>query len=117
VAKPNDVRHVLFGEVMAELAEDEPKARYEVLEDISRAGLSIMEVMAPVLFEELRRRSDFPVTALAPMLKVLVHGLSENRAQLAEFAIQRFHDAQEAETPVCISQPFLAWIHQKRRTR
>jgi hypothetical protein len=66
VTKPIEVRSVLFGEVAAELSDPEPRNRYEVLEDLSRAGDSIVELMAPALFEELERRDDLAPSALRP---------------------------------------------------
>jgi hypothetical protein len=81
VTMPTEVRSVLFGEVAAELADPEPRDRYEVLEDLSRADNPIVELMAPALFEELWRREDLAPSALRPILRVLVRGLSPSSKQ------------------------------------
>jgi hypothetical protein len=93
---PIEVRSVLIGEVAAELSEPEPRDRYEVLEDLSRAGDPIVELMAPALFEELERRDELAPCALRPMLSILVRGLREDRPRFAELAIARFNSAGEA---------------------
>jgi hypothetical protein len=47
-AKPDEVRKVLAQEVLAEINDPEPRARYEVLEDIARAGAAVAALVAPV---------------------------------------------------------------------
>ncbi len=58
-AKPTEVRDVLRREVEAEINDPEPRDRCEVLEDISRAGTVVAELVAPVLYTQLRDRPDF----------------------------------------------------------
>jgi hypothetical protein len=94
-AKPAEVRNVLIGEVKAELADSEAVSRFGVLEDLSRAEKPIVELMAPVLFEELARRDDLTQNALAPMLSVIAGGLREHRQQFAECALGRFKNADD----------------------
>jgi hypothetical protein len=96
VAKPAEVRRVLAGEIAAELADPECMNRFGVLEDLSRADKPVVELMAPVLFEELERRKDVTPRALTPMLSVIGHGLRENRQRFARFAIERFNGAGDA---------------------
>ena len=90
VAKPQEIRAVLKGEIAAELSDSEPKTRYEVLDDISRADGRVMELMAPVLLDELEQRPDLPPVALWPILGIISRGLPENRKRFAEVALDRF---------------------------
>ena len=94
-AKPAEVRKVLMGEVEAELADLEAASRFGVLEDISRADKPFLELMAPVLFEELVRRDDLTQNVLAPMLSVIAGGLREHRQRFAECALGRFKNADD----------------------
>ena len=48
-AKPKEVQAVLLGEIEAELEDSVLRPRYEMLDDISRADRSVIELMAPVL--------------------------------------------------------------------
>jgi hypothetical protein len=96
IAKPGEVRSVLVGEVVAELTDAEPRNRYEVIEDLSRADNPIVELMAPALFEELERRDALAPSALKPMLSVLVRGLRDDRQRFAEWAIARFNGVEES---------------------
>ena len=91
-AKPAEVRKVLTGEVETELADPEAVSRFGVLEDLSRADKPIVELMAPVLCEELERRDDLPLNALASMLSVVAGGLREHRERFAECALDRFNN-------------------------
>jgi class 3 adenylate cyclase len=50
-----------------------------VLENISRAGTVVIELMAPALFEEVKRRNDIARAALAPLLRIIAEGLRGNR--------------------------------------
>ena len=91
--KPAEVRAVLMGEARAELADPEGVSRFSVLEDLSRADKPVLELMAPILFEELAQRDDLTPNALAPMLSVIAAGLRENRQKFAECALDRFNKA------------------------
>jgi hypothetical protein len=94
-AKPAEVRKVLMAEVEAELADPEAVSRFGVLEDLSRADKPVVELMAPLLFEELKRRDDLSPNALAPMLSVIAGGLREHRQRFAECALDRFNNADD----------------------
>ena len=92
-AKPDEVRDVLAREVITEIADTEPRTQYEVLEDVSRSGDVIAELIAPVLLSELKRRTDIPVSALQPMLRIMVEGLRAERPELLKLLIDRFKAA------------------------
>ena len=96
VAKPQEVRAVLKGEIAAELADPEPRLRYEVLDDISRADGRVMELMAPALLDELEQRPDLPPVALMPMLEIISRGLRENRGHFTDLALHRFNSITDA---------------------
>jgi len=91
VAKPQEVRAVLKGEIAAELEDPEPRPRYDVLDDISRADGRVMELMAPDLLDEIEQRPDLPPVALMPMLDVISRGLRENRGHFTDLALDRFN--------------------------
>ena len=46
-AKPAEVRSVLMGEIAAELADPEPRPRYEVLDNLANADRSVTVLVAP----------------------------------------------------------------------
>jgi hypothetical protein len=94
-AKPAEVRKVLMEEVDAELADPEAVSRFGVLEDLSRASKPVVELMAPPLYEELKRRDDLPPNALTPILSVIVSGLREHRERFAECALDRFKNTDD----------------------
>jgi hypothetical protein len=94
-AKPAEACQVLMGEVEAELIDPEAVSRFGVLEDLSRADRPVVELMAPVLFEELKRRNDLSPNALAPMLSVIASGLRKHRQQFAECALERFNKTDD----------------------
>jgi hypothetical protein len=95
VVRPAEVRSILGGEVGAELDDPEPRTRYEILEDISHADRSIGKLMAPALFLELQTRQGLTLSALAPMLGIVAQGLGQDRQQFADWAIERFHHADD----------------------
>jgi hypothetical protein len=96
-AKLSEVRNVLVKEVTAELGDPVPRTRYEVLDDISRSGTVVIELMAPVLFEEVKRREDIAAPALAPLLSIIVESLHGNREKLASLALDRFKRLEGAK--------------------
>jgi hypothetical protein len=73
-AKPAEVNDLLIGEVVAELDDPEPRQRYDLLEDLSRADLSVVELITPALLAELERRGDIAPRALEPGLEVIRRG-------------------------------------------
>ena len=98
-AKPDEVRQVLLGELLAELREGEPKARYEVLERLAWADAPIVELVADDVFETLSWWSDPPASALEPMLSIIIRGLRGiAREQLAECALSRFSAENDGRT-------------------
>lgn len=96
VAKPAEVRGVLLREVLAELDDPNPRSRYEVLEDISRAGSEIGQLMAPLLFADIKQHTGVAPNALGPLLKIVAEGLREKRAEFATLALERFTNATDA---------------------
>jgi hypothetical protein len=93
-AKPNEVREVLTREALAEINDPEPRTRYEVLEDVMRTGVKVKALVASDLFAVLKQREDIPVTALEPMLKIIVEGLQSERQEFIALAIERFKAAE-----------------------
>jgi hypothetical protein len=57
----------------------------------------VIALMAPALFEEVKRRNDIASAALAPLLRIIAEGLHENREELASFALDRFNGAEDAQ--------------------
>src|SRR5208283_339251 len=96
IAKPTEVRSVLVTEVMAELSGSEPKKRFGILEDLSRADKPVIELMAPSLFTELENRNNLVPEALAPMLSIVARGLRDSRQKFVELAINRFNSTDDA---------------------
>ena len=96
-SRASEVQNVLHKEVAAELGDPEPRTRYEVLEDISRAGTAVVDLMAPDLFEELKQREDIAKPALAPALSIVVGGLRGNREDLGSLALDRFSREQDPQ--------------------
>ena len=94
-AKPDEVREVLAREALAEIGDPEPRTRYEVLEDVARAGAGVAELIASALFAALKQRDDIPIAALTPMLRIMVEGLGTKRTGFVSLAIKR---SQVAET-------------------
>ena len=92
VAKPEEVRAVLRGEIVAAPASPEPQ--YDMLDDIRRFGGKVMELMAPVLLEQLEERHDLPPAALSSLLDIINRGLRANRERFAAVAIDRFRQFQ-----------------------
>jgi hypothetical protein len=89
-AKPDEVRDALAREALAEISDPEPRTRYEVLDDISRAGAAVAKLIAPALFVALKQRDDIPTAALTPMLSTMVEGLSAERPEFLSLVIERF---------------------------
>jgi hypothetical protein len=93
-AQPDEIREVLAQEVLAEINDPEPRPRYEVLEDIARAGAAVTALVAPCLFTALKQRDHIPTAALTPMLRIIVEGLRTERGELVSLAIERFQSAE-----------------------
>jgi hypothetical protein len=105
-SKPAEARDVLATEVLAEIADPEPRTRYEVLDDISRAGGAVAELIAPVLFEQLKQRADIPSAALAPMLRIMVEALREEQREFVSLAIERFKSAETGLAALYLGSAF-----------
>jgi len=93
-SKPDEVRDVLAREALAEIGDPELRIRYEVLEDVSRAGAAVTKLIAPSLFVVLKQRDDIPTVALTPMLSIIVEGLGAERTEFVSLAIERFRVAE-----------------------
>ena len=92
-SKPAEVRCVLVSEAIAELRDGETRVRYEVLDDISRADKSVIELVAPSLFDELQRHPCEPaLNALGLILGIVANGLREGRERFADWAISQFNE-------------------------
>jgi len=94
-AKPDEVRAVLSREIIAEFNRPSDVPRFGVLQDIARGDRAISELMAPVVFEELERRTALPANVLSQVLDVVKRGLSAERDRLKPLAISRFNSATD----------------------
>ena len=105
-AKPDEVRDVLTREAVAEVGDPEPRTRYEVLEDVSRAGAEVTKLIAPSLFVALKQRDDIPTAALTPMLRIIVEGLGAERTEFVSLAIERFRAAETSVAALYLGSAF-----------
>ena len=94
-AKPEEVRQVLLREVVYELSTSGEQDRLEVLEDISRAERPVLELMAPVLLEELSRRAEIDCKGLSRLLSIVTDGLQNDREMFAALCLDRFGGMQD----------------------
>ena len=94
-AKPDEVRAVLSTEVIAEFDRPSDAPRFSVIQDIAREDRAITELMAPVVFEELEKRTALPATVLSQVLDVVKRGLPAERDRLELLAISRFNNATD----------------------
>jgi len=107
LARPEEVRAVLRAEIAAELDDPEPRPRYEMVDGISRSDGSVMELMAPILLEEIERRPDLPPVALLPMLEAISRGLRDGRRRFSELVLDRFNNnANVRERALYLSAAF-----------
>jgi hypothetical protein len=90
-AKPDEGRAVLSREIIAELN----ALRSDVLQDIARGDRVIAELMAPVVFQELEKRTGLPATVLSHVLDIVKRGLPDERDRLRSLAISRFNSATD----------------------
>lgn len=96
-AKPAELREVLRKEVAAEVDDPEPRIRYDILEDIARAGAPVVDLMAPVFLSELKQRPGIPKGALSPLLVAITKGIRESRAEVVGLVLERFAEAEDGE--------------------
>jgi hypothetical protein len=94
-ARPQEVCDVLMGEVLAELGSTDADQRYGTLQDLTHAGLTILNLVGPRLLGELQSRPEPPMAALRRMLEVLSRGRYEGREQFTEVALRRFTEAAD----------------------
>ncbi len=98
-SKPDEVREVLMGEIVAEFNAQTPNMRCDTLDDANRADICISQLLARPLLDELRQRSNLPGVTLSPLLAIVARGLDPSaRAAFVELALGRFNDATELET-------------------
>jgi hypothetical protein len=97
VAKPAEVRQVLTAEIVAELDNQNPDLRCEVLEDAARADERIQALIAPHLLAELESRPDLRRSALRPLLAVIGCGSRSSPDSFCDLAIRRFNAATDPD--------------------
>lgn len=85
---PNAVREVLVSELAAELEAAAPTPEIDVLQDLRHAGVELQRLVAPYLYDLLKRRPHFPFHVLEYVLNILTHGL-EDSAEFARFLLDR----------------------------
>jgi hypothetical protein len=94
-AKPEEARAVLATEVIAELNRPSDVPRFGVLQDIARGDRAIAELMAPVILDELAKRTALPANVLSHVLDVAKGGLPAEQDRLKPLAISRFNSATD----------------------
>ncbi len=100
LAKPDEVQTVLKAETVAALSS--PELQNDVLNGICVFGGKVMELMAPVLLEELEQRDDLPIASLERILEIISRGLSTNRERFMKVALERF---------VSVSAPYVGALY------
>ncbi len=86
---------VLSREINAELNRPSDIPRFAVLQDIARGDRVVTELMAPVILEELEKRTALPANVLAHVLDVVKRGLPAERDRLKPLAVSRFNSATD----------------------
>jgi hypothetical protein len=94
-AKPDEVRAVLSNEIIAELNQRSDAPRFGVLQDIARGDRAIAELMAPVVLDELEKRTALPTDVLSHVLDIAKRGLPPEQDRLKALAISRFNNATD----------------------
>jgi hypothetical protein len=94
-AKPHEVRAVLSTEFVAELNRPYDGPRYGVLQDIARGDRVVAELMAPVVLDELEKRTALPANVLSQVLDIAKSGLPGERDRCKRLAIARFNTATD----------------------
>jgi hypothetical protein len=97
-AKPAEVRAVLSTEVVAELNRPSNAPCFGVLQDIARGDRAIAELMAPVLLDELEKRTALPTNVLSQVLDVAKRGRPPEEDRIKSLAITRFNNATDPAT-------------------
>lgn len=89
--RPDEVSAVLSREVSAEISDGASVTSYKVLQNLCYADAPLKELMAPPLFEELKRRPEISELALEYLLDVINENLpSTSRASLLTITLERF---------------------------
>jgi hypothetical protein len=94
-AKPVEVREVLTTEIIAELNRPSEPPRFDVLQDIVRGDRAIAELMAPIVLDELEKRTALPTSVLSRVLDIAKRGLPAEQDRLKHLAISRFNNATD----------------------
>jgi hypothetical protein len=94
-AKPDEVKAVLSNEIIAELNRPSDVPRLGVLQDLARGDRAIAELMAPLVLDELQKRTALPANVLSQMLDVVKRGLPAERDRLKPLIISCFNSATD----------------------
>jgi hypothetical protein len=94
-AKPDEVRKVLVAEIVSELNRPSDRPRFDVLQDIARGDRAIAELMAPIVLDELEKRTALSTSVLSQMLDIAKRGLPAEQDRLKHLAISRFNNATD----------------------
>jgi hypothetical protein len=94
-AKPDEVRAVLSIEIVAELNRRSDAPRFGVLQDIARGDRAIAKLMAPVVLDELEKRTALPTDVLSHVLDIAKRGLPAEQDRIKALAITRFNSATD----------------------
>ena len=85
---PNAVREVLVGELKAELETVDPTPDIDIVQDLRYAGVELQRLVAPYVYDLLKRRRDLPSNVLDHVLNILTNGLADSAA-FAQFLLDR----------------------------
>ena len=104
--KPDEVRKVLATEIVAELNRPSDTPRFDVLQDIARGDRAIAELMAPIVLDELEKRTALPTSVLSRILDIAKRGLPAEQDRLKHLAISRFNNATDPVISLYIGAVF-----------
>ncbi len=92
----NAVRAVLVRELTAELETAVPTDGGGVLQDVRHAAVAVQKLVAPYLFDLIKRQSNLPHRVLDQILYTLTQGL-EDSAELARYLVERIAAESDAK--------------------
>jgi hypothetical protein len=108
---PEEVRTVLAGEILDELARPDHELRYGTLNKVTDADDEMAALLAPTLLNELETRAPFPLRALSPALQILVRGLPQQLTpKFVKLGLERF--ATEANVSVAVQYLAAVFTHE-----
>lgn len=85
---PNVVREVLVRELIAELEIASPTDGGGILQDVRYATVEVQRLVAPYLFDLIKRQSNLPHRVLDQILYTLTQGV-EDSAELVRYLLER----------------------------